>query len=124
VELGLKWQMLNFFGKFDRGVDFFISGLESDSKNLNTFVMSFMTCVQNLRSIKRNLLGSDVVCRNWKFQSSLGLNLCEIRIFSVVGCDLKTRLSSYDVVGLFAIFGCGPGGPRVSFGCLTDQIRT
>jgi len=36
--------------KFDNGVDFLISGPESDSGNLNSSVLSFMTCVPNLMS--------------------------------------------------------------------------
>ena len=82
-----------------------ISGSKSDSENFNRSVMSFMTCVQNLRSIGRDLIGFSVVCRDWKFQSSLGLHLFVIRVFNVVGRDLKTRLSSYDVLGLVGIFG-------------------
>ena len=57
-----------------------ISGSESSSENFYSSVMSFITCVQNLRSIGRDLIGSGIVCRNWKFQSSLGLNLCVIRV--------------------------------------------
>ena len=59
----LEMAKIKFFGKFDRGVDFLIAGQESDSKNLNTSIMSFMTCVQNLKSIGRDLIGFDVVCR-------------------------------------------------------------
>lgn len=82
-----------------------ISWSESSSKSFNSSVMSFMTCVQNLRSIGLDLIGFDIECRSWKFLSSLGLNLCVIRIFSVIRCDLKTQLSPYDVLGLVGIFG-------------------
>ena len=82
-----------------------ISGSESDSGNLNSFVMSCMTRVQNLRSFGRGLRGFGVVCVIQKFLSSLGLNLCVIRVFGVVEGDLKVRLSSYDVMGRVGMFG-------------------
>ena len=53
--------------KFDRGVEFLISGSEFSSENFHRFVISFMTCVQNLRSIGLDLIGFDIECRSWKF---------------------------------------------------------
>jgi len=66
------------------GVDFLISGSDSDSESCSRFVGSFMTCVQNMRSIRRDLIGFGVVYRIWNFQSSLGLNPCLILVFDVV----------------------------------------
>jgi len=86
-----------------------ISGSKFDYENFNRSVMSFMTCVQILRSIELDLIVSDVFCGNLKFQTSLGLNWGMIRGFSVVRCDLRVQLSSYDVMGLVGVFGWGAG---------------
>jgi len=72
--------------------------------------MSFMTCVQNVRSIGRDLLGVSVVCWNLKFQSSLGLDKGMIHSFSVVWGEFWVRLNSYDVLGVDGMIGWGPGG--------------
>jgi len=60
----LEMAKIDFFGKFDRGVDFLISGSESSSKNLYRSIMSFMTGVQNLRLTGSDLIGFDIKCRS------------------------------------------------------------
>ena len=68
MKLGLKWLKTRILvWKFDRGVDLLILETESSSENFNSSVMSFMTCVQNLRSIELNLIGFDIERRSWKF---------------------------------------------------------
>ena len=81
--LGLKWRKLNFW-EVGLGVNFLISGSDSNSGSCNRFVGSFMTCVQNLNSFRIDLIGFGVVCENLKFQSSLGMNWGMIRGFSIV----------------------------------------
>ena len=61
-----------------------ISGSESSSENFHSFVMSFMTCVQNLRSIGLDLIGFGFEYRSWKFFVSVGLNWGVIHGFSIV----------------------------------------
>jgi len=95
---------------FDHDFDFLISGSEFDYWNLNSSIISFMTCVQNLRSIGLDLIGFGIEGRSWKFLSSLSLNRGTIHGFSVVWCDLRSQISSYDVLGYVNIFGWGPGG--------------
>jgi len=58
-----------------------ISESESSSKNFHRSVMSFMTRLQNLRSVRPDLIG-----------------------FRVVLCDLTFQISLYDVLGLVGIF--------------------
>ena len=61
-----------------------ISGSDSNSGSWSRFIMSFLTCVQNLGSIGRDLIGFSVVCRSWNFLVSIGLNWGAIHIFDVV----------------------------------------
>jgi len=65
-------------------VDFFISGSDFDSGSWSRSVMSNMTCVQNLWSIGRELIGFGISCRSWNSLASIGLNWGVIRVFDVV----------------------------------------
>jgi len=62
-----KVRNLDDFEKFDSGQGFLISGSYFDSGSWSRFVMSIMTCVQDLKSIGLDLLGFGIECRSLKF---------------------------------------------------------
>ena len=65
--------------KFDRELTLLLQGSDFGFGSWNRSIVSFMTCVQNLRLIGVGLIGFGIDCRSWKSISFIRLEL---------GCDL------------------------------------